>query len=67
MLKNSTFFLLLTHGIAAMAQTVGGNVFCAGTAYDPAPASVSIRGTVAASDVGLPGAIWVGIEDPGVP
>ncbi|MBE0475062.1 hypothetical protein, partial [Rhodoferax sp.] len=67
MLKISAFTLLLAHGIAAMAQTVGGNVFCAGTAYDPAPASVSINGTVAASDVGLPGAIWVGIEDPGAP
>lgn len=67
MLKNSAFILLLAHGIAAMAQTVGGNVFCAGTAYDPSPVSVSISGTVAASDVGLPGAIWVGIEDPGVP
>ena len=67
MLKNSAFTLLLAHGMVAMAQTVSGNVFCAGTTYDPAPASVSIRGTVAASDVGLPGAIWVGIEDPGVP
>jgi hypothetical protein len=66
-LKSLAFILLLAHGIAAMAQTVGGNVFCAGTAYDPSPASVSISGTVAASDVGLPGAIWVGIEDPGVP
>lgn len=67
MLKISAFTLLLAHGIAAMAQTVGGNVFCAGTSYDPSPVSVSINGTVAASDVGLPGAIWVGIEDPGVP
>ena len=67
MLKISAFTLLLAHGIAAMAQTVSGSVFCAGTAYDPAPASVSINGTVAASDVGLPGAVWVGIEDPGVP
>ena len=67
MLKNPAFILLLAHGIAAMAQTVGSNVFCAGTAYDPSPVSVSISGTVADSDVGLPGAIWVGIEDPGVP
>jgi hypothetical protein len=67
MLRISAFTLLLAHGIAAMAQTVSGNVFCAGPAYAPAPASVSINGTVAASDVGLPGAIWVGIEDPGVP
>ena len=66
MLKNSAFTLMLAHGMVAMAQTVSGNVFCAGTTYDPAPASVSISGTVAASDVGLPGAIWVGIEDPGV-
>ena len=67
MLKNSALTLLLTHGIAAMAQTVSGNVFCAGTTFDPSPASISISGTVAASDVGLPGAIWVGIEDPGAP
>ncbi len=67
MLKNSVLTLLLAHGMAAMAQTVSGNVFCAGMTFDPAPASVSISGTVAASDVGLPGAIWVGIEDPGTP
>ncbi len=67
MLKNSAFTLMLAHGMVAMAQTVSGNVFCAGTTYDPAPASVSISGTVAASDVDLPGAIWVGIEDPGTP
>ncbi|MEY3521681.1 MAG: hypothetical protein RLZZ177_2396 [Pseudomonadota bacterium] len=67
MLKNSVLTLLLTHGIAAMAQTVSGNVFCAGTTFDPSPASVSISGTVSAADVGLPGAIWVGIEDPATP
>jgi len=67
MIKSFTFILLLAHGIAAMAQTVSGNVFCAGTTFDPAPASVSINGTVAASDVGLPGAIWLGIEDPTAP
>lgn len=67
MLKKSALFLLLAHGMAAMAQTVSGNVFCAGSTSDPSPASVSISGTVAASDVGLPGAIWVGIEDPGAP
>ena len=67
MLKNSVLQLLLAHGMAAMAQTVSGNVFCTGTLFDPSPASVSISGTVAASDVGLPGAIWVGIEDPGAP
>ncbi len=67
MLKKSAFILLLAHGMAAMAQTVSGNVFCAGITFDPSPASVSISGTVAASDVGLPGAIWVGIEDPGAP
>lgn len=67
MLNKSGFFLLLAQGMAAMAQTVSGNVFCAGTTFDPSPASVSISGTVAASDVGLPGAIWVGIEDPGAP
>jgi hypothetical protein len=67
MLKKSAFILLLAHGIAAMAQTVSGNVYCAGTTFDPSPASVSISGTVAASDVGLPGAIWVGIEDPATP
>ena len=67
MLKNSVFTLLLAHGMAAMAQTVSGNVFCAGTTFDPSPASISISGTVAASDVGLPGAIWVGIEDPEAP
>lgn len=67
MLKNSAFTLLLAHGMVAMAQTVGGNVFCAGTTYDPAPASISISGTVAATDIGLPGAIWVGIEDPSAP
>ena len=53
MLKNSVLTLLLAHGMAAMAQTVSGNVFCAGMTFDPAPASVSISGTVAASDVGL--------------
>ena len=67
MLKKSGLIFLLAHGMAAMAQTVSGNVFCAGMSFDPAPASVSISGTVAASDVGLPGAIWVGIEDPGTP
>ncbi len=67
MLKNFAFILLLAPGMAAMAQTVSGNVFCAGTTFDPSPASVSVSGTVAASDVGLPGAIWVGIEDPGTP
>ena len=67
MLKKSGFILLLAQSMAAMAQTVSGNVFCADTTFDPSPASVSIRGTVAASDVGLPGAIWVGIEDPGAP
>ena len=67
MLKKSGFILLITHGLAAMAQTVSGNVFCAGTTFDPSPASVSISGTVAAADVGLPGAIWVGIEDPATP
>ena len=67
MLKKSGFILLLAQGVAAMAQTVSGNVLCAGTTFDPSPASVSISGTVAASDVGLPGAIWVGIEDPAAP
>jgi hypothetical protein len=67
MLKKSAFILLLAHGMAAMAQTVSGNVYCAGTTFDPSPASVSISGTVAAPDVGRPGAIWVGIEDPGAP
>ena len=67
MLKKSGFILLMAHGIAAMAQTVSGNVFCAGSTFDPSPASVSINGTVAAVDVGLPGAIWVGIEDPSRP
>lgn len=64
MLKKSGFIFLLAHGMAAMAQTVSGNVFCAGMTFDSAPASVSISGTVAAADAGLPGAIWVGIEDP---
>jgi hypothetical protein len=64
MLKKSGFILLLVQGMAAMAQAVSGNVFCAGTTFDPSPASISITGTVAASDLGLPGAIWVGIEDP---
>lgn len=67
MLKNSVLTLLLSHGMVAMAQTVSGNVFCAGTTFAPSPASVSISGTVSAADVGLPGAIWVGIEDPGTP
>ncbi len=67
MLKLSVVTLLLAHGMAAIAQTASGNVFCAGTTYDPAPASVSISGTVAAADVGLPGAIWVGIEAPSAP
>jgi hypothetical protein len=63
-LKKSVFILLLAHGVAATAQTISGHVFCAGTSFDPSPASVSISGKVAAADVGLPGAIWVGIEDP---
>ncbi len=67
MLKHFGLTLLLAQGIAAMAQTVSGNVFCAGTTFDPSPASVFISGTVAVSDVGLPGAIWVGIEDPTTP
>jgi len=67
MLKIPVVTLLLAHSMATMAQTVSGNVFCAGTTFDPAPASVSISGTVAAADVGLPGAIWVGIEDPSAP
>ena len=67
MLKISAFLLLLTHSMATMAQTVIGNAFCAGTTFDPAPASVSISGTVATADVGLPGASWVGIEDPYAP
>ena len=67
MLKIPVVTLLLAHSMATMAQTVSGNVFCAGTTFDPAPASVSISGTVAAADVGLPGAIWVGIEDPAAP
>ena len=67
MLKKSGFILLLAHGMAAMAQTVSGNVFCAGTTFDPSPASISISGTVATPDVGLLGAIWVGIEDPARP
>ena len=67
MLKKSGFILLLAHGMAAMAQTVSGNVFCAGTTLDPSPASISISGTVATPDVGLLGAIWVGIEDPARP
>jgi hypothetical protein len=53
--------------MAAMAQTVSGNVFCAGTTFAPSPASVSTSGTVAAADMGLPGAIWVGIEYPEAP
>jgi hypothetical protein len=67
MLKNSVLTLLLAHGMAAMAQTVSGNVFCAGTTFAPSPASVSTSGTVAAADMGLPGAIWVGIEYPEAP
>jgi hypothetical protein len=67
MCKKPAFIWLLTQGMAAMAQTVGGHVYCAGTTLDPSPASVSISGTVASADVGLPGAIWVGIEDPGTP
>lgn len=67
MLKKPACALLLTHVMAAMAQTVSGHVFCAGTSFDPSPASVSISGSVAPSDTGLPGAIWVGIEDPSTP
>jgi hypothetical protein len=48
MLKIPVVTLLLAHSMATMAQTVSGNVFCAGTTFDPAPASVSISGTVAA-------------------
>lgn len=67
MLKKFSLILLLVHGMAATAQSVSGNVFCAGTPFDPSPASISIIGTVGASDVGLPGAVWVGIEAPGTP
>ena len=62
MLKNSVLTLLLAHGMAAMAQTVSGNVFCAGTTYDPAPASVSISGTVAAGIDGITGCGWFEIH-----
>lgn len=64
MFKKSGFVLLLAHSMVTMAQTVSGHAFCAGSTFDPSPASVSISGTVASNDVGLPGAIWVGIEDP---
>lgn len=67
MFKISGFVLLLGFGMAAMAQTVSGNVFCAGTTYDPSPASISIIGNVAGPDTGLPGAVWIGIEDPAKP
>ena len=67
MFKKSGFVLLLAYGMAAIAQTVSGNVSCAGTTYDPSPASISISGTVAGPDTGLPGAVWVGIEDPAKP
>lgn len=67
MLKKFSLILLLAHGMAATAQSVSGNVFCAGTPFDPSPAAVAISGTVGASDVGLPGAVWVGIEAPGTP
>ena len=64
MFKKFTFVWLLAHSMAVMAQTVSGNVFCAGTTLNPSPASIAIHGTVATPDAGLPGAIWVGIEDP---
>jgi len=67
MLKNFACALLLTYGVTAIAQTVSGSVFCAGTTYAPSTASVSISGSVAPSDIGLPGVIWVGIEDPSSP
>lgn len=67
MLKTIILSLLLAHTAGAISQTVGGNVYCAGNAFNPAPASVSVAGTVAAADVGLPGAVWVGIEDPASP
>lgn len=67
MLRKSACALLLTYGVTAMAQTVSGSVFCADTTYAPSTASVSISGSVAPSDIGLPGAIWVGIEDPSSP
>jgi len=58
------FALLFVHSLVAMAQAVGGNAYCAGATYAFSPASVSISGSVAPTDVGLPGAVWVGIEDP---
>jgi len=66
MFKKTMLLLLLSHGLA-MAQTVSGSVFCSGNVFDPSPASVAISGTVASDDVGLPGAIWIGIEDPATP
>ena len=67
MRKISGFALLLANGVTAMAQTVSANAFCAGTTYAPSSASIAISGNVAVTDVGLPGAVWVGIEDPAKP
>ncbi|MEY4755118.1 MAG: hypothetical protein RJA34_16 [Pseudomonadota bacterium] len=50
-----------------MAQTVSGSAFCTAAIYAPPFASVDISGSVALTDVGLPGAVWVGIEDPAKP
>lgn len=61
------FALLVANSLATMAQTVSGSAFCAGTLYAPSSASVYLSGSVASTDVGLPGAVWVGIEDPSNP
>ena len=64
MIKKSALGLLLlvTH-LASVAQGVSGSIYCSGYSS----VSVSISGSVAPSDVGLPGAVWVGIEDPSAP
>lgn len=63
MFKKSLALALSFLACNVIAQSVSGSVYCSGY-YS---ASVSISGTVAPGDVGLPGAVWVGIEDPDAP
>lgn len=60
-------YSLLVACSAVTAQTVSGNVFCSGTNIEPFSATVSISGTFDSNDAGLPGAVWVSIEDPANP
>ena len=61
--KIALLSLLLGTVLSSTGQSVSGNVYCSGFAS----ASIRINGSVAPGDVGLPGAVWIGIEDPANP